>query len=332
MKRWIIAGAILGLLIVLAVAGWFGGKAYVLNAQAGSAGNEAVVVIPRGASVRSAANLLNKAGVLDKPVLLVIAARITSGQGHIHAGEFKFSGEQTIGGLLNDLRSGKVLLHTVVLPEGLTMAETIQRLAKANLVDEEKALSLCRDESFIHSLGLPGPTLEGYLFPETYHFAKGLGERRVLGELAQGFKRAWQKASTGGNYTGLDMQRTVILASIVEAEAQLAEERALVSAVYHNRIKKGMRLEADPTVIYGLGGLERPLNRKDLRIDTPYNTYIHFGLPPGPICNPGLASLTAALNPAKVTYLFFVAKGDGGHKFSTTYRGQVNAINKYRRR
>ncbi len=332
MKRWIIAGAIVGLLIVLAVAGWFGGKAYVLNARAGAAGNEAVVNIPRGSSVRAVAAILNQAGVLDKPMMLVVAARLTNEDGHIHAGEFKLSGRQTIAGLLQDLRSGKVLLHTVVLPEGLTMAEAIDRLAQAGVIDKAKALALCRDESFVRSLDLPGPTLEGYLFPETYHLAKGLGERRVLGELVQRFKQAWQKALQTGGGTGLDLRQTVIMASIVEAEARLAGERPLVSAVYHNRIKKGMRLEADPTVIYGLGGLDRPLNRRDLHIDTPYNTYIHFGLPPGPICNPGLASLEAALNPAQVDYLFFVAKGDGGHKFSKTYREQINAINKFRRR
>lgn len=332
MKRWIIAGAILVALLIVAAVGWFGTKAYVLNAKAGEAGNEAVVLIPRGASVRSAAAILNKAGVLDKPMMMVIAARLTSGQGHIQAGEFKLGGNQTIGEILHDLRSGKVMLHTVVLPEGLTMAETIGRLAQAGVVDKARAEALCRDEAFIHSLGLPGPTLEGYLFPETYHFAKNLGERRVLGELVQRFCNAYEKASANAPETGLDMRQSVILASIVEAEAQLAEERVLVSAVYHNRLKKGMRLEADPTVIYGLGGLDRPLWRKDLRIDTPYNTYIHFGLPPGPICNPGLASLWAATHPAQVDYLFFVAKGDGGHKFSSTYRGQVNAINKYRRR
>ena len=165
MKRWIITGAILGLLIVLAVGGWFGGKAYVLKAQAGTAGKEAVVVIPRGSSVRTAAAILNMAGVLDKPMMLVVAARLTNGDGHIHAGEFKFSGKQTIGGLLKDLRSGKVLLHTVVLPEGLTMTEAVDRLAQAGVIDKAKALALCRDESFVQSLDLPGPTPGGLSLP-----------------------------------------------------------------------------------------------------------------------------------------------------------------------
>jgi len=332
MNRGLIAAIVVIAVCLAAVAGYFGGRALLQNHTAGVGDKDVVVEIPPGAGVRAVADLLGQADVVSSPNLFWLTTRLTSADGPIMAGEYKLSPAMTYGGILRVLRQGKVLLHTVVLPEGLTMAQAVGRLAQAGLIDEQKALALCGDKGFVAAMGLAGPNMEGYLFPDTYHLAKGLGERRVLSALARRFLAAWRVVEQRAAAQKLGMAQAVTLASIIEAEAKLASERPLISAVYHNRLRAGMLLQADPTVIYGLGGLKRPLNRADLAVDTPYNTYLRPGLPPGPICNPGLASLEAAVAPATVDYLYFVAKGDGGHAFSTDYRGQVKAINRYRRR
>ncbi|ADK86234.1 aminodeoxychorismate lyase [Desulfarculus baarsii DSM 2075] len=332
MNRGLIAAIVVIAVCLAAVAGYFGGRTLLLNHTAGIGDKDVVVEIPPGAGVRAVADLLGRADVVSSPNLFWLTTRLTSADGPILAGEYKLSPAMTYGGILRVLRQGKVLLHTVVLPEGLTMAQAVGRLAQAGLIDEQKALALCGDKGFVTAMGLAGPNMEGYLFPDTYHLAKGLGERRILGLLARRFLTAWRVVEQRASAQKLGMAQTVTLASIIEAEAKLANERPLISAVYHNRLRAGMLLQADPTVIYGLGGLKRPLNRADLAVDTPYNTYLRPGLPPGPICNPGLASLEAAVAPATVDYLYFVAKGDGGHAFSADYRDQVKAINRYRRR
>ena len=185
-------------------------------------------------------------------------------------------------------------------------------------------------KSFAAGLGVDGSTLEGYLFPDTYSFARGLGEAAVLARLVRRFNEQWEDLAPHTAPNGLDKRQVVILASIIEREAMRDDERPLVSAVYHNRLAKGMPLQADPTVIYGIPEFEGLLTREDLGHDSPYNTYLIKGLPPGPICSPGAASLSAALRPADSKHLYFVARGDGGHQFSNTYQEHRRAVRRYR--
>jgi UPF0755 protein len=252
--------------------------------------------------------------------------------GSLQAGEYALSPAMSYRSLVQTLHQGRVVLHAVLVPEGFTQREIIRRLAEAGLLRAENARALASDPEFVRRLGLSGDSLEGYLFPDTYSFPRGLGARAVLTRLVRRFHEVWRPLAPKARALGLSRREAVTLASIIEAEAGLDRERPLISAVYHNRLAKGMPLQADPTVIYGLDDFDGNLRRSDLRADTPYNTYTRQGLPPGPICSPGAASLAAAVAPARVDYLYFVATGDGGHHFSATYRQHVNAVNRFQRR
>ena len=211
------------------------------------------------------------------------------------------------------------------------MEQIAERLSTAGLADPERFLAACRDTDLIALLGIKANSLEGYLYPDTYRFRRGLSESRLASTMARRFLAEWEKLKPLAAKNGFDRNRAVTLASIIEKEVMKGSERPLVSAVYHNRLKKGMRLQADPTVIYGIKDFNGNLTKDDLKTDTAYNTYTRIGLPPGPICSPGAASLAAALSPAKVGYLYFVAKGDGTHRFSTTYREHSRAVRKYQK-
>jgi len=290
-----------------------------------------VVHIPRGTSLKGVGKILEQRGVVDQGWMVVWAARL-SGLTRVRAGEYRLSASMTLREILRVLTRGRAVEYRVVIPEGLTMHEVVERLARAGVVDKSEALQLCTDQEFIASVGLQGErSLEGYLFPDTYLFPRDLGARRVLGAMVMRFMKLWRELEPKAKRLGMNRHQVVTLASIIEKETARPEERRLISAVFHNRLRRGMPLQADPTVIYGLGGLDHPLTRRELKIDTPYNTYLHRGLPPGPICCPGRDSLEAAVDPADVDYLYFVARGDGTHIFSRTYAGQLRAIRRLKR-
>ena len=331
--------SILGLLLavlLVALAGWgayVAGTTWLLGRRASPSGVAVVVDIPKGASLSAAGEILAKAGVVDHPRWFALAGRLTSEDGPIRTGEYELSPAMSAARILQFLRSGRVKLHYVLIPEGFTLAQIAARVGEAGIAHAWSAIRLGRNPEFASGLGVARPSLEGYLFPDTYRFPRRLGARTVLSKMVERFDLAWARLSPAAREAGMSREKTVILASIIQKEAGVDEEMPLISAVYHNRIKRGMRLQADPTVIYGLGpSFDGDLTRADLEGDTPYNTYVHHGLPPGPICSPGLAALTAALRPAKVPYLYFVAKGDGRHQFSVTYAQHVKAVNQYQRR
>jgi UPF0755 protein len=219
---------------------------------------------------------------------------------------------------------GEVVSRSVTLIEGLTLEEIAEQLARARFGRREVFLDLMRSPRLIASLDPNAPDLEGYLFPETYSFASGTGEREIVEALVRTFRERWERevqSLLAGGPPGRSVRQVVTLASIVEKEARIASERPLIAAVYSNRLERGIGLAADPTVIYALKRLDRwsgNLRRKDLRLDSPYNTYRWAGLPPGPICSPGLASLKAAADPEDAPYLYFVGRNDGTHVFAET--------------
>ncbi|MCB2185840.1 MAG: endolytic transglycosylase MltG [Deltaproteobacteria bacterium] len=326
---------VLALLCVaaLGLAALWGFRAWVLNLAAAPGGAAKLVEIPRGSGQAAVAELLAREGIIAKPLWFLAAARFTQEAGPLKAGEYELSPALSQEAILAILRSGRVYQHVVLIPEGFTLQEIVDRLAEAGLVDRKAALALAKDRAFLDSLDLTkAESLEGYLFPDTYRLARGLGARAVLGLMVRRGNQAWRPLEAKATEMGFSRGQTLTLASIIEKEARVDAERPLISAVYHNRLKKGMLLQADPTVIYGLGGLDRPLLRADLEKDNPYNTYQRPGLPPGPICSPGEASLLAAVDPARVNYLYFVADGSGRHVFSRDYAGQVAAIREVRRR
>ena len=226
--------------------------------------------------------------------------------------------------------NGDVLLRKVTIPEGKNMVEIAGLFDETGITDKNSFIETAMDEEFTRGLlGEDIKSPEGYLFPETYHFPKDTDPKDLIKVMTDRFKSVYSEISKSGN-TGLSNHEIVILASMIEKETGDDSERADISAVFHNRLRKGMKLECDPTVIYGMGEkFDGNLTKKDLLTPTPYNTYQIYGLPRGPIANPGKESLDAAINPSGAKYLYFVSKGDGTHYFSNNYRSHINAVNKY---
>jgi UPF0755 protein len=220
----------------------------------------------------------------------------------------------------------------VTLPEGLTARQQAHILNRAIGIDSARFVALARDESFTHSLGISSHSLEGYLFPETYSFYWQPEEEDVITRLVRQFQGFYgDSLEARASSFGWTTNQVMTLASIVEGEAVLGEERPIISGVYHNRLRKGMKLEADPTVRYLIEDAPRRILHSDLQMDNPYNTYRVKGLPPGPVNSPGKAAIAAALFPAQHNYLFFVSNGRGGHWFTSTYAEHMRYVRKYRR-
>lgn len=291
------------------------------------------VDIPAGRSLTAISDSLARRGIIKRPWLFTTAVRLVGLARKVRAGEYYLSAAMSPYQVITRLTTGPPVLHKVTIPEGLTMEDIAETLADRKLISADKFLAAAADEGFLAQLGIPGHTAEGYLFPETYHLPKGLTARAIIKIMVNRYREVYGRLKREiPSTTGLNDFQTLILASMVEAEIQVAEEGPLVAAVYLNRLNRDMRLQCDPTVIYGLKDFSGRLRRIHLKIRHAYNTYIYPGLPPGPICNPGETALRAALAPAKVDYLFFVSRRDGTHQFSQTFAQHKRAIRTYRKR
>jgi UPF0755 protein len=273
------------------------------------------VTVPAGASMKTAAESLSSASVLGSPRMFSMYAKVRGADRGIKAGTYLIPKNASWNAMLGMLRGGGAVTG-VLIPEGFTVAQ-IEALLVAKLrVSPDSVAAAVRDTALLRRLDVPTPTLEGYLFPDTYFLPPGTTARAAVGTMVRRFEQQWRPEWLGRLDTlALSRHDLLTLASIVEREAKLAEERPVIAAVYLNRLRKGMRLEADPTVQYALPVYQKRLLYKHLTIDSPYNTYRRKGLPPGPIGAPGLASIIASLNPANVSYLYFVAYPDGHHEF-----------------
>lgn len=287
-------------------------------------------VIPQGASTHQVAVSLRDRGVIRSVTLFKFFAKLMRADGRLQAGEYSLDRRLSMMDILRKFKRGEVVRVLLTVPEGWT-AEQIARLVEEKGLGRKGAfLEAARDPRVIPQF-VPrrGDLLvlgEGYLFPDTYLIPKGLSESQIVGLMVNEFLSVFDDSRREkARRMGLSVHEVVTLASIIEKEANTDTERSLVSAVFHNRLKKGWRLEADPTVKYVLPNPPEFLSKKDLKINSPYNTYLFEGLPPGPIANPGLRAIDAALNPAEVDYMFFVAKGDGSHQFSRTYSEHLEA-------
>lgn len=337
MELYVVFGGLallwLFLMVVFAL-GEFGG---VVNSS-----KPVSIEVRQGESLTFAVRRLHQEGVLSGSAFIRLLATLRGDAKRIKAGDYVLTGNESAGELLDFLVAGKAKFISLTVPEGFSLRDIAGRLESIQLADNTEFLSLATDPEFIRSLNLPGhlnlpipkfPTLEGLIYPETYFLHRGVSPQLMLRQMVDQYtKRAHDFVVKNAGQVGMEPYQVLILASIIEKETGLGSERRRISAVFHNRLRKKIRLGSDPTVIYGIKDFDGNLTRLHLRTVTAYNTYKIYGLPPTPIANPGMASLKAAVNPEKVDYLYFVSKGDGSHFFSKDLKTHNRAVWKYQKR
>lgn len=318
-------------LVLVAMAGisaalWVQGSA----TAPGTADETLTVYIPRGAPFGQVVNLLDQNGLMRSRLFFRALGYFYNAPRQIKAGEYEFTRAMTPGEILKKLVDGDVKKHPVVVPEGFTVRKIAARLASERLAEEKEFLRLAGDGALLASLNIPAASAEGFLFPDTYAFDRGMDAAAILQKMAGQFRaKVSAELIAKASDQGFTLLQWVTLASIIEKETGLKSEMPLVAAVFRNRLKRKMPLQSDPTVIYGIEHFDGNLTRRHLERQNPYNTYLNRGLPPGPICSPGLDALQAALNPAPVTYIYFVSRNDGSHHFSETLPEHSRAVRKY---
>ena len=296
----------------------------------GGSGN-ARVTVPIGATMRIAADSLESAGVIGSARAFSFYARLRNRDRRIKAGTYILDRRASWDDIITALEEGRGIVFTVTIPEGWDLKTMVPVISRVMKVPEAELDSAARDTALIRRLGIPTASLEGYLFPETYLLPEGSAPLPIVRRLVSEFERRWKPEWNAQlEKLGMTRHQVITLASIIEKEARVATERPIISAVYHNRLKRGMLLQADPTVLYALGRHESRVLYRHLELKSPYNTYRNVGLPPGPIASPGSASIEAALFPADVPYLYFVAHPDGHHEFRTTLREHNEAVRQMR--
>lgn len=290
------------------------------------------IEIKKGMNISEISLLLKKEKIIRDVWLFKLLTRVRYGT-VIKAGEYRMDSAINILQLIGILEHGKALCHKVTIPEGYTIRQIAEILAERGLADPEKFIETANDPALARQLGIQAESMEGYLFPDTYCFTKGLPEKLIIEAMVLRFQkvipREWEEQA---REMGFDFHQIVTLASLIEKETSRKEEKPLVSAAYHNRLRDGMRLQCDPTVIYSLASFGGNLTKEHLSIDSPYNTYRIYGLPPGPIANPGKDSIRAALYPIKIGYRYFVSRNNGTHEFSFTLKEHNRAVEKYQKR
>lgn len=293
------------------------------------------VVIPPGSTVRTVADSLSAHGVISSRPWFKLVARLGGYERRIQSGPYEFSRGQGARATLRAMVSGRAILSRLTIPEGFTILDMADAIERNLGIPRAQFLAAARDSALLRRFEIPAPSFEGFLRPETYFFAHGVMAETVLVELAKTFQDDWDPAwDQSAEAQGLDRLAVVTLASLVEGEAQVDEDRPLVAAVYRTRLRIGMPLQADPTVQYAIQmatGARKPrLFDRDYQLPSPYNTYLRSGLPPGPVGAPSLKSIQAVLAPAQVPYLYFVAGPGGKHVFSRTYGEHLRAIRRIR--
>lgn len=321
------AAVLVGLVIVGATVAvhWYRGATEPVS----ESGQMVLVEIERGSGASAIARQLEERGLIRSAAAFEILLSLSGQAGSLRAGHYELSPTMDAAKVAQTLASGEVAVRRVTIPEGLRLGEIAERLAQAGLVSEEEFLEAAVPSNLAGQaqVELPEDSLEGYLFPETYDFEVGTSATdtaaRMLRELDDQFAKPHEQQIAAST---LSLHEIITLASLVEREAKTPEERELIAGVLTNRLDRGMLLQCDATVQYALGEHKARLTYDDLKMESSYNTYLHKGLPPGPIAAPGLASLTAALSPAQTDFLYYVAKPDGGHVFSKTYDEHLAAI------
>ena len=291
-----------------------------------------LITISSGQSLKTIASNLQETGIVKNSFLFVLLARIKQAARSIKAGEYELNTGMNPKDVLHILVSGRERLIRVTIPEGLTMNDIARILEEKSISPSDTFLSLAHDPDHLSSLGITGTSVEGYLFPDTYRFRRDMESVKVQEIMVDRWKEIFNPYVQRCKELEMSIAEVMTLASIVEKETGGSDERPLVASVFLNRLKKGMKLAADPTVIYGIEDFNGNLTRTHLRTDTPYNTYTRTGLPPGPISNPGKQSIHAVLYPAESDFLFFVSRNDGTHIFSKTYTEHRRNVARYQKK
>ncbi|HXV69590.1 MAG TPA: endolytic transglycosylase MltG [Nitrospira sp.] len=292
-----------------------------------------IVTIPEGATFQQVAGLLEREQLIKSRSAFVLFGKTQEADRKIHPGEYELHAAMPPVEILSKLIAGRVVLHSVTIPEGYTISQIADVLAEHRITERAEFIRLTSDKSFLKTLGISADSLEGYLYPDTYRFARPTAGKEVIkamvDQLGQVMTAEWQARAKDLNLT---VHEVLTLASVIEKETGAGDERPHISSVFHNRLKKKIPLQSDPTVIYGLPNFDGNLHKRDLSHPSPYNTYRWAGLPPGPIASPGADSIRAALYPVTSSYLYFVSKNDGTHQFSATLVEHNKAVERYQKR
>ncbi|NLW55071.1 MAG: endolytic transglycosylase MltG [Firmicutes bacterium] len=290
-------------------------------------GQRVTVEIPMGSSVFQIGRLLEEKGLITNRESFVWYVYLTGKKNSLKAGHYTFGPKISFSHVFAELQKGRPVIYRITIPEGYTTKEITRLLKEKGLINAERFEQLLHDRVFLKSqlVEFSPQSGEGFLFPDTYEIAKGSSEEEILAIFLQRFRQVWSQISGGREASTFSPLELVTLASIVEGEAKVAEERPVIAGVFMNRLRRGLLLQSCATVQYALGERKQRLLYKDLQVESPYNTYRYKGLPPTPICNPGRASLMAVLEPVQTDYLYFFAKTDGSHIFSRTYREHLKA-------
>jgi UPF0755 protein len=322
--------SILGITFLVAIL-FFTGLAFYLLEPTKEGASAQEFVVEEGMTLGQVAAALETKGFIGSRRLLLLGARPMGYGRHLKSGEYLLSASMSPLKILNILSSGKVMTHVVTIPEGFSREQIGLLLEGRGLVDRIAFMALSGDAETAKAYGISGPGLEGYLFPDTYHLSRGMTPRAIIDIMVKRFFSVVEPFMKAVHQSGMTLEEVVTLASIVEKETGAPEERPLIAGVFLNRLKRNMRLESDPTVIYGIDLFDGNLKKEDLRAQTPYNTYIIMGLPPGPISNPGIEAIKAVLFPVPTDYLYFVSKNDGSHHFSRTLSEHLEAVRRYQK-
>ncbi|MBC2713960.1 MAG: endolytic transglycosylase MltG [Desulfobacteraceae bacterium] len=292
-----------------------------------------IITISPGQSFNKIVDHLYQKNIITFPSKFKLIARLKKSDRKIIAGEYELSRAMSPLAILKQLTDGYVRLHRLSIPEGFNISQIAEKVEAAGFCDKQSFISAATDEEQVRKMGISTTTFEGFLFPDTYYFSNDVSPQQIISSMVDRFHEAllpeWKARA---QEMGFSVNEIITLASIIEKETGVASERRLISSVFHNRIKQRMRLASDPTVIYGIKNFNGNITKKNLNTYTPYNTYMIAGLPPGPIANPGSESIKAALYPAKTNYLYFVAKRDKTHYFSSTLAEHNRAVRKYQLR
>jgi UPF0755 protein len=329
-KKWAaLAAGMLGLMIAATLLIYFDLKEF--GRSAGGTGEaEHVLTVPAGQPLAATAEMLQHRQLISSAFKFRMLARLEGYDRRLKAGEYILSSSMSPREILERMAKGLVRLHRLTVPEGFTISQIAVQVEKAELAPAADIVQRAKDPAYARAQGIDAPSLEGYLFPETYFFPRTVTPDGIIAAMLHAFRSAfppeWERRAAELGFT---VHEAVTLASIIEKETGDPSERSLISSVFHNRLKRGMRLETDPTVIYGIANFDGNLTRKHLETPTPFNTYIIRGLPPGPIASPGKEALKAALYPAQTDYIFFVSKNNGTHHFSTSLADHHRAVQLY---